>query len=111
MPAIQIETSIPANSSVENIVVGNAFEFLPYDAQVVFAFNGDATGLAIDVHTGQDLITSQFVPLVATTMPDNQQLDFTDMVAGGERMTIRAVNSSGGAIILHTRIMITPLVG
>ena len=109
MPAIQDETSIPANDSVANVIVGNAFEFLPMDAEVIFAFNADATGLEIDVHTGQDLITSQFVPLVATTMPDNQQLDFTDLVALGERITIRAVNTTGAAIILHTRILINPL--
>ena len=109
MPSIQNETSIPASSTVDNIIVGNAFEFLPMDAEVIFAFNAELTGLAIDVHTGQDLITSQFVPLVNAAMPDNQQLDFTDLVAQGERIIIRAVNSSLGAIILYTRILINPL--
>jgi len=110
MPVVQKKVSIAANTIESNILAGDPFEFLQYDAQVVFGFNASATGLAVDIFTGTDLVVSELEPLVAATYPNNDELDVTDLVGAGERVTIRVNNTTGGALDLYYRLIITPLV-
>lgn len=110
MPAIQQKDNILANSTVRNVLAGNNFEFIPYNlAEVLFGFNQSATGLLISVFTGGDLITDDFEPLISATYPNNEEMDFDDQVENGERLVVKVVNITGGALDLYTRIVINPL--
>lgn len=108
MPVMQKSVSIAANATETNILQGEPFEFLPYNAEVQFGLNQSATGLEVDVHSGQDMLCSQFEPLIQTTMPNNEEMDFSDLVAAGERLTIKVTNTTGGALSLLYRIIINP---
>lgn len=109
MPVMQKVVSIAANTTESNILAGENFEFLPYNAEVQFGFNQSATGLEIDVHSGQDLLCSQFEPLIQTTAPNNEEMDFSDIVAAGERLTVKVTNTTGGALNILYRIIINPM--
>lgn len=109
MPTIQKTVSIGAGVTVQNQLAGDEFEFLPYNAHVLFGFNQSAAGLQVTVHTGTDLITKSFEPLVSATYPNNDEMDFDDIVAAGERLTITVTNPTGGALSLYYRIVIRPV--
>lgn len=109
MPVIQKKVSIAANTTESNILAGENFEFLPYDAQVEFGMNQSATGLAVDIHSGQDLLCDSMEPLISATYPNNEEMDFRDLAAAGERMTVKVTNTTAGALDLYYRVIVTPL--
>jgi len=109
MPVMQFKQSIAANTTEGNILQGKTFEFLPYNSRVDFGFNQSATGLEVDVHSGQDLLCSQFEPLISATYPKNEEMDFMDLVANGERLTVKVTNTTGGALDLYVRILVGPI--
>ncbi|MFV2082063.1 MAG: hypothetical protein ACC669_09355 [bacterium] len=110
MPLVQKKVAIAANTIESNILAGDPFEFLMYNAEVLFGFNQSATGLTVDVFTGTDLIVSELEPLVSATYPDSDQMDVPDLVGAGERITVRVNNTTGGALDLYYKLLITPLV-
>lgn len=110
MPVIQKKVSIAANTTESNILAGDPWEFLSFDAQVVFGFNQSATGLEVDIHTGHDNIASQMEPLISATYPNADEMDLIDLVAGGERIVAKVTNTTGGSLDLYYKIVITPLV-
>jgi hypothetical protein len=109
MPLLAKTVSIGANSVESNILTGDPFEFLPYNAEVQFGFNQSAIGLSIDVHSGQDLLCDSYEPLIKVASPNNEEMDFSDLVGGGERLTVKVTNTTGGALDLYYRIIINPL--
>lgn len=110
MPVIQKKTAIAANSVESNILAGENFEFLPYDAEVQFGFNQSATGLTIDAHSGQDLLCDAVEPLISATYPNNEEMDFSDIAGAGERLTVKVTNTTGGSLDLYYRIIINPII-
>lgn len=101
MPVIQGSLSIAANTAVENLISGSQFEFSPYDAQVDIGLCGSAAGLVVDVSTGQDVVTEAMAVNTANRFPVLPD-DFvvTDMAASGERIKLRARNTTGGALTI-----------
>lgn len=110
MPVIQGSTVIAANAVNDNVITGSQFEFLPYNASLAFGLVASATGLLVDVYTGQDIIAESFAPPTQNRFPLNPD-DFTlsDVARGGERVKIRARNTTGGALTLFHGIIITPI--
>ena len=110
MPVIQNQTSIAANAVIDNILTGSQFEYLPYNAKIDFGLVAAATGLLIDVYTGQDIVAESFEPPSTNRFPVNPD-DYTlsDVARAGERMKVRARNTTGAAIILFHSIIISPV--
>lgn len=110
MPVIQGSVSVAANSVNDNVITGSQFEYLPYNARVDFGLVGSATGLLIDVFSGQDIIAESFAPPTQNRFPINpDDFTLTDVAAGGERIKVRARNTTGGALTLFWSVVITPV--
>lgn len=111
MPVIQNSVSIAANTVVDNVIAGSQFEFLPWHAKVDFGLCQSATGLVLDVYSGQDTLAEQMGPNIRTAAPVNpDDFTLTDVAAAGERLKVRARNTTGGALTLYYTIILTPLV-
>jgi len=113
MPLIQASVSVPLSSVNDNLIAGSQFEFAPYNALVEFGINGDANGgdMRIDVYSGNDMLTEQMVPNIVNRSPiypDEYLLQ--DVVGRGERIKIRARNTSAAAArVVFFGVRITPL--
>lgn len=110
MALIQSSISIAANAVNDNVIAGSQWEFLPFNAHLLFGLVQSVTGLVLDVYTGQDALVESMIPIIKATAPIFPD-DFTleDVAGGGERIKIRARNTTGGAIILFFTIRITPI--
>jgi hypothetical protein len=111
MPVIQNSVSVAANAVNDNIITGSQFEYLPYNARIDFGLVASATGLLVDVFTGQDIVAESFAPPTQNRFPLNPD-DYTlsDVARGGERVKIRVRNTTGGALTIFYGIIITPIV-
>lgn len=110
MPAIQNSISVAANAVNDNVLSGSQFEYLPWNARLDFGLVGSATGLLCDVFTGQDIIAESWAPPTQNRFPINPE-DYTlsDVARGGERVKVRARNTTGGALTLFFGVIITPI--
>lgn len=110
MPVIQGSVSVAANAVNDNIITGSQFEYLPYNSKVDFGLVGSATGLLIDVYSGQDIVAESFAPPTTNRFPVNpDDFTLTDVAAGGERLKVRVRNTTGGALTVFWSIVITPV--
>lgn len=112
MPTISDLTNVGIGATVENILTGSQFEFLPYDAFLEFGLTsaGVVGDFIVDVFSGQDvLLESGSVSILnrQPLYPDDFSLN--DAAAAGERIKIRVRNSSAGALNFFTTLKITPL--
>jgi len=110
MPVIQNSVSVAANAVNDNVLAGSQFEFLPYNAKIDFGLVASATGLQLDVFSGQDIVAESFAPPTTNRFPINpDDFTLTDVAAGGERLKVRARNTTGGALTIFYSIVITPV--
>jgi hypothetical protein len=106
---ILIEQTVAAGATV-NIMTGQQYEFLPFDANVQIGLAGSATGLVATVFAGPDLIQQEGPVLVLTTFPSIQdQLYIDELIAGGTRVSINVRNTTGGVLTVRAVIRILPL--
>lgn len=110
MPVIQNSVSVAANSANDNVLAGSQFEYLPYNARISFGMNGSATGLLVDVYSGADIVAESFAINSQNRFPVSPD-DFVlmDVAAAGDRLKIRARNTTGGALTLFYSVSILPL--
>lgn len=110
MPTIQNSVSVAANSTNDNVITGSQFEFLPYNAKLDFGLCGSAAGLEVDVYTGQDTVAERYAVNTQNRFPINPD-DFvlSDIAMAGERVKVRARNTTGGALTLFYSININPV--
>jgi len=110
MPVIQGSVSIAGNAVNDNVLSGSQFEFLPYNARLAFGLVASATGLIVDVYSGQDALCEAYAPSTANRFPINpDDFNLQDIAAGGERIKVRARNTTGGALTLFFSVNIMPL--
>ena len=111
MPQIQGSVSIAAGATNTNVLAGSVFEYLPYNAQVEIGLQGSATGLQVTVTSGSDVLMEESPPGLQNRMPlypDDYLVP--DVAGGGERLVIKARNTSGGALTLFYAVRVAPLV-
>lgn len=110
MPLIQSSISIAANTVLDNALTGSQFEFLPYNAQLNFGMTASATGLVVDVYSGQDTLTESMQPSLANRIPIYpDDFNLTDVAAGGERIKVRVRNTTAGALTFFYAVQVNPL--
>lgn len=110
MSYVQSSVSIAANATNENVLDGFQAEFAARDALAEFGLVASATGLELDIYSGSDLVAESFEPSIQNrypVYPDDFPLQ--DVVAAGERLKIRARNTTGGALTLFFAVRQTPL--
>lgn len=110
MPIIQKSKTFTASENAANLLSGEFFEFLPYNAFVEFGFSVSAAQVVVDVITGQDVICKELRPVVKATAPLYPD-DFTvnDMVAAGERLVIAARETAAATPTMLYTVKITPV--
>jgi hypothetical protein len=110
MPVIQNSVIILANAVNDNVLAGSQFEYLPYNAKIDFGLVGSAVGLLLDVYSGQDIVAESFAPPATNRSPVNPD-DFTlsDVARAGERVKVRARNTTGGNLTLFYSVVISPI--
>lgn len=110
MPLIQNAVAVPANGTIDNVLQGSQFEFLPYDAALRFGLSAQGAGLTVDVYSGQDVLAEQMAVGATNRTPINPD-DFvlTDVAGGGERIKVRVRNSTGAGVTLFYAVIIDPI--
>lgn len=109
MPVIQRTTSIAANSVNDNVVAGSAFEFARQRQIVSIGTVQSATGLFVFISSGADVIAEEFEPQIKTSYPViPDEMYYTDVMEAGDRLVIRARNSTAGALTLRTIVQTSP---
>ena len=112
MPLISDTRSVGANATIDNVLAGSQFEFLPFDAQLDFGIVGAGAlgAILVDVYSGQDvLMESGAISILDRfpVFPDDYSL--TDVAGAGERIKVRLRNTTGAAIIVSTAVRVTPI--
>lgn len=108
MPLSQISTTVAASSTDENVLAGDLLEIAEEPMVYEFGLNQSATGLVVDVFVGSVAVASSLIPLIKTTTPTYPD-DF-NLQAGvlpGQRVKIRARNTTGGGLTLLTSVRAT----
>lgn len=112
MAVIQNSVLVGIGATVDNVLAGSQFEFLPDDSMLEFGLMGDANGndLRVDVFSGQDVLMENSPQGALNRMPLYPD-DFIlqDVAAAGERIKIRVRNTNAAAVTLFFSIRITPL--
>jgi hypothetical protein len=109
MQVIQRETSIPANSVNDNVFAGSAFEFAKGSSLVSIGSVAAATGLQITIQSGGQSIMEESPPLIKAAFPSTEDDMYYNFGAiAGDRLVLRARNTTGAAIILRTLAQIQP---
>jgi len=113
---IAVRTALPASTQA-NLLAGTQFEFLPArmfprGAFVEFATLTDATGVLRTVQTGADVAEEESPMNIGTinvqpVYPDNFTLN--DFVAPGEKINLKARDTSGAARVIMSLVRFTPI--
>jgi len=112
MPLISDTTSLLTGATVDNILAGSQFEFLPYDAFLEFGLVGDGVlgDFVVDVYSGQDVLLESGAISILNRVPIYpDDFSLNDAAGGGERIKIRVRNSSAGTLVINTVVKITPI--
>lgn len=101
--------SVAATSVDENLLAGSAFEFLRGRSFVSMGIVQSATGLFITIQAGGNVICEEFEPPIeATAFPQtNEDFYFNSFGIAGDRLVVRARNSTGGALVARVVVQIT----
>jgi len=109
MPTIKVQNSVAANATVDNVLSGNQYEFLPWAALLEFGIVAAAAGVVMDIYSGSDTLIESGVVSQANRSPIYpDDFDLTDVAAAGERIKVRLRNTTGAAIVVNTTVKLTP---
>lgn len=115
MPTIRVATTNMAANSTNFPLSGNQFEYLPYNAQVLFAVVATAATVDVSVFSGADVLQQGGPPIIkalgagtGTVFPDDFLLD--DVAAQGERISV-VLRETGNVATTdaETTVRITPI--
>lgn len=104
MPTISGSTSIGAGVTT-NLLVGQQYEFMPFDGTVEIGVQAAAAGLTCSVFAGSDILQQPggIVPSGgAGSMPKYpDDYHWEDTCLDGDRLAVNVTNPTGGAIVLN----------
>lgn len=102
---MEVETSVPANSRIENVFQGQRFERLPFDALVDLAVTGSATGLRYELNIGGRSVSAE-VPASTENrspiIPDDIKVANAEGFVG-ELVQLSVNNTTAGALTIFAR--------
>lgn len=104
--------SVAANTTVDNVLAGKLDEFLRVNASLQLSIVAQAVGLRASLVVGgevalDDQEVNARAGATAIILPD----DFLVTAAGyaGDRLILRLRNTTAGAIIVNSRLEVTPI--
>jgi hypothetical protein len=110
MAVIQKEVSVAANTAVENLLSGSAFEFLRGNAVVSIGVAAAATGIVVNIQSGADIVLEESAVFIKTQFPIiPDEMFYTDVGVQGDRLVVRVRNTTGGAIVVRCIVQVTLL--
>lgn len=99
MSVMQKETSIAANTTVENIFSGSAFEFARQNSVLQMSAVGSATGLVATIQVGSRVVMEESPLAIKATMPIiPDDFYYTEGVLQNERIILRVRNTTAGPL-------------
>jgi hypothetical protein len=99
MPAFLNEQAVLTTVIVQNILAGSAFEFARGPGVMSAGVAGSATGFIDNIQAGPDIVAEAFAAPILTRYPIvPDEMYFTQALRGGERIVVRAQNTSGGTL-------------
>lgn len=105
--------SVPLNGSIENVLADSEFTFLPAPSAVSVAVvqAGTAGDIEARFTIGSRVISSKFFPKAKAALGINTNEDITiqDVGNSGERLTLRLLNTTAGALDAEFLVSIQPL--
>jgi len=103
-------TSIAANATSANLLAGKTMEFLNEDSRVALFATGAAAGIFVTLMIGNEVLVDDQEISGANRFPLKPD-DFVDEGAGfgGDRLILRGRNSTGGALVIQSRLEVEPL--
>lgn len=104
-------TSVDATSVDENLLSGSAYEFARGNSFVSMGIVQSATGMFITIQAGGNVVAEEFEPPIETTAfpQTNEDFYFNTFAVTGDRLVIRARNSTGGALVCRVVVQITDI--
>jgi hypothetical protein len=110
VPIIRKEVSVAANTTVDNLVTGSIYEFMPFNAALSIGMTGSATGLVGTVNTGSDTLLEESPLNIKATFPlIPDEMDLQDRTLAGERLVVRVRNTTAGALTVRLLVQISPV--
>lgn len=110
MPVIFREVTVLANSTVENLLAGSAFEFARSNQIVSVGVAQAATGCFVTFNSGADVVAEEFSPPILTRYPIiPDEMYASDVAAMGDRLVLRVRNTTGGNIIVRAVVQVSSL--
>lgn len=110
MPVIMRTVTVPLNATVDNLLSGSAFEFARTNSLVSMGVTQAATGCFVTFNSGADVVAEEFEPPILTRYPIiPDEMYFSDVAAAGDRLVIRARNTTGANIIVRATVQVSPL--
>jgi hypothetical protein len=109
MAVMQGNTAILTATTV-NVLAGQQYEFVPFDASVEFGLVMTVLGMLVSVFSATDLLLDSapvVVKATAPVYPDDFMLH--DVARKGDRLQIKANNPTGGTINLLWTVKLTPI--
>jgi hypothetical protein len=115
MPMIRRTVSVPANGIVDNLLQGSIYEYLPWNAAIsagVISEGAAQTDILLTVNSGSDTVMEEAPTRFAAAgtfpiIPDD--MDIQDVAAGGERLILKARNTTGGALNVNLLVQLNPV--
>lgn len=110
MPIIKKSAAVLTGVTVDNVLSGSAFEFLPYNANVRYAINGSATGFVATVQSGSDVLMEESPINIQNRFgifPDD--FDLSDVAGAGERQVVKLRNTSAGTLTYYVTLQVDPM--
>jgi len=108
MPMIPVETTIGATTTNNNLLSGSAFEFARGRGVFSCGVTAAATGVIANISAGADIIAEAFmVPILSLYPRVPDEMYFTDVVESGDRLVIRAQNTTGAGIVVRAMVQLS----
>lgn len=116
---IEDNISIPANATVDNVIVNNPslrrYLRAPFDCEAEIIATMSAAGISIDVDYGSKNVVSNYRPRIESAaepmQEDKDSINDQFYPQNGDQLVLRATNGTGGALNLRYRIVMTPTEG
>jgi len=110
MPVIQREIAVAANSTVENVFAGSAFEFLRGNSVVSIGVGAAAAGIVMNIQSGADIVLEEAAAPILTRFPIiPDEMYYTDVGQMGDRVVLRVRNTTAGPLTFRAIAQITQL--
>lgn len=110
MPVIQREATVPANAFIENLLTGSAFEFARSNQLVSVGVSAAATGVFVTITAGPDLVLEESAAVILTRFPIiPDEMYYNDVMQVGDRLIIRARNSTAGPLVVRAVVQVSYL--